>query len=172
MESKIIFTVASTATTGERHVMDIFRRLIKRAFCSQDLRAQLKHNVMLDKPLGSWYQTERHVLYDAYMARNVICVRQKAHGPSIYDRLVSPQNLNYFIYDGIRKTLPFEAHPAELIETSEGKFQPKWHFSSVINHQAREDEKRTDEEEEEAECENVDELESAEGVSSLFRRLI
>jgi ribonuclease HI len=88
-------------------------------------------------------------------------VRQKAHGPSIYDRLVSPQNSNYFVHNGIRKTLPTEAHPAELIETSEGKFQPRWKFSSIVN-KARQDEKRTDEDEEKAECENVDILERAE----------
>jgi ribonuclease HI len=139
---------------------DVFRRLVKRAFCEKDKRAQLNHSVKLDTPLGAWYQTDRHISYDTYTSRNIICRRQETPGPSIYDRFTSPAGSNYFVADGLRLKLPIDAHSTEIFESSTGRFQPKWGFSSIIN-QARKDEKKSDEEDEEVEYENVETLEQA-----------
>jgi hypothetical protein len=61
---------------------------------------------------------------------------------------------------GHKTQLPPEAHPVELIESPEGKFQPKWEFSSTVNGE-REEEQKTDEDEEETECSEIAILEEA-----------
>jgi hypothetical protein len=94
------------------------------------------------------------------MTKNIICRCQETPGPSIYNRLVTMESRNYFTVEGRRHKLPPEAHPAELIESSERKFQPKWEFSSTVNAE-REEDKKTDEDEEETECSDIAILEAA-----------
>lgn len=67
-----------------REMFDVFRVLIKRAFCNGDMKAQKAHAVLLDVKLGDWYQTTRHVQYNEYLCRNVACRRQEAPGPLLY----------------------------------------------------------------------------------------
>eukprot|EP00956_Cyclotella_meneghiniana_P045670 scaffold379703_cov116-Cyclotella_meneghiniana.AAC.1 len=48
---------------------DVFRRLVKRAFCSQYKQTLLQSNIQLDTALGDWYMTARHIQYDEYRTR-------------------------------------------------------------------------------------------------------
>ena len=65
---------------------DTFRRLVKRAFCSRNMNRPKTHNIPLDKPLGSWYNVDRHVDYIVYRTQNIICKRPPTEGSSIYER--------------------------------------------------------------------------------------
>ena len=51
---------------------DTFRRLMKRAFCQKNLRAQKNHRIPLDKPLGEWYRAVRHVQYAMLTGRETV----------------------------------------------------------------------------------------------------
>jgi hypothetical protein len=139
---------------------DIFQVLIKRAFCKLDLRAQKEHKVELDTPLGPWYQTTRHLEYGQYMTRNTLCWRQETLGPSMFNRYKVFGQSNYFVADGERSGIPKEALPAEIIEISSGKFQPKWQYSITINAE-RAEESRPDEDKEQLQKDGLEVLRKA-----------
>ena len=80
------------------------------------------HNIPLDKPLGSLYNVDRHVEYDAYRTQNIICKRPQEEGPSIYERYEMEGEANYFTRQGDRYKLPYKSHPISITEGREGHF--------------------------------------------------
>eukprot|EP00956_Cyclotella_meneghiniana_P023204 scaffold44714_cov61-Cyclotella_meneghiniana.AAC.4 len=104
---------------------DVFRRLVKRAFCSQYKQTLLQSNIQLDTALGNWYITTRHIQYDKYRTRIKFFQRQNDG----FQRYKEKDNTNYFIEDGHCEALPSAAHPAERTITLRGKLQATHPYS-------------------------------------------
>eukprot|EP00956_Cyclotella_meneghiniana_P019828 scaffold34484_cov39-Cyclotella_meneghiniana.AAC.4 len=110
---------------------DTFQRLVKRAFCSRNMNRSKTQNIPLDKPLGSWYNIDRHVDYNAYRTQNIICIRPPTEGPSIYERYETVGEANYFTRQGDRFKLPFKSHPISVTEGREGHIHPDNQYDIV-----------------------------------------
>eukprot|EP00956_Cyclotella_meneghiniana_P030122 scaffold74968_cov57-Cyclotella_meneghiniana.AAC.13 len=89
------------------------------------------HNIPLDKPLGLWYNVDRHVEYNVYRTQNIICKRPPTEGPSIYERYETVGEANYFTRQGDRYKLPFKSHPISMTEGREGHFHPDNQYDIV-----------------------------------------
>jgi hypothetical protein len=126
-----------------------FRRLIKRAFCLRHKGALIKYQVALEKHLGAWYDADRHIEYDVYRSKNVICKRQQTQGASIYDKYIEDGKSNFFIQDGIRYQPTHKSHPIEITQHGD-RIQACNPYSIVID-QERKSREKGDEEEEETE---------------------
>jgi hypothetical protein len=105
----------------------IFRQLIKRAFCSKYKWTPLKSDVRLDSPLGAWYQTHRHIQYEAYRTR----VKLFLHNNNNYRRFKEKENTNYFEEDGDAGVLPKAAHPTSTTRTLKNHLQATTSYESV-----------------------------------------
>lgn len=111
---------------------DTFRRLFKRAFCTKNKTRRLDQRLPLDRPLGAWYNVERHIEYDVYRSKNVICERQTVEGPSIYDRYITKDDANYFVKEGTRHDLVHASHPTSLTEGREGHFHADHEYNMEL----------------------------------------
>jgi hypothetical protein len=107
---------------------DVFRRVIKRAFCKGDIKAQIAHKVKLDAPLGAWLPAERHIQYDFYRTNRYLFCRFEDPSPSLYERMEIEGEKNDFEPTGIAIKLPKDAHLTGLTEGSEGKYHPTTPF--------------------------------------------
>jgi hypothetical protein len=112
-----------------KEMWDVFRRMIKSAFCKGDKRAQLKHKVRLDTPLGAWLPTTRHIDYDVYRTQSYMFCKFNEPSPSLYERMEMPERSNYFIPTGIAHRLPRDAHPTDIMESSEEKYHATTPFA-------------------------------------------
>lgn len=106
---------------------DVFRQLIKRAFCTKYKQTPLRMDVRLDTSLGSWYQTHRHIQYEAYRTRTKLFLRDnnKLH------RFKEEENSNYFVEDGEAKKLPLAAHPTSTTRTLRDHLQATTSYELV-----------------------------------------
>ena len=138
----------------------IFRILVKRAFCKGDIRAQHNQKVKLNSPLGAWYQGEGHIEYEVYRSRNVIFAGQEDAGPSMYQRLITTPDRNYFMEEGVTHKLPIEIHPISLTQSSTDKWIADHEYNLTINHSQIE-EKRGDEVDEDTSEEEIEILRQA-----------
>jgi hypothetical protein len=107
---------------------NVFRRAIKRAFCTRDLRAQIAHKVKLDAPLGAWLPAERHIQYDFYRTNRYLFCTFEDPSPSFYKRMEMEGEKNYFEPTGLVTKLPKDAHPTGITEGSGGKYHPTTPF--------------------------------------------
>jgi hypothetical protein len=110
----------------------------------------VKYRVALDQPLGAWYKADRHIVYDAYRTKNIICRRQVDAGVSLYDRYIEDGIMsNFYIQDGFRPTLPRDAHPIDITICGE-RIQACNPYTHAID-ESRERKQKGDEENEETE---------------------
>ena len=54
---------------------NLFRQIFKRAFCLKHMFARITNAVNLDRPLGNWLNTERHINYEWYRTESIIFQR-------------------------------------------------------------------------------------------------
>jgi hypothetical protein len=105
--------------------------------------------VVLDKHLGAWYDADRHIEYDAYRSKNVICKRQQIQGASIYDKYIEDGKSIFFIQDGIRYQPTHKSHPIEITQHGDRIQACNPYFIAID--QERKSRENGDEEEEETE---------------------
>jgi hypothetical protein len=74
-----------------------FRQLIKRAFCSKSGYFPTTLPVPLDKPLGKWLNTTRHIEYNEYRTRTRIFIRDNNQ----FKHYIEQSNANYFAQDNL-----------------------------------------------------------------------
>jgi hypothetical protein len=98
----------------------VFRRLMKRAFCSKNMQTLLRSDVPLDRTLGKWINATRHIEYNEYRTNKKYFKRQ----PEGFIRLCEKEGTNYFVDDGECNQLPLTAVPSESTTTPRNNLQP------------------------------------------------
>jgi hypothetical protein len=98
----------------------VFRRLMKRAFCTKNRQTLIRCDVLLDRKLGKWINSTRHIEYDEYRTNKKYFIRQRDG----FKRLYEKEGSNYFIDDSTCEKLPLAAHPSKSTRTIQNFLQP------------------------------------------------
>jgi hypothetical protein len=115
-----------------------FRQLIKRAFCSKSRHLSLTLPVPLDKPLGKWLNTPRHVEYNEYRTRTQIFIRANNQ----YLRYIEQSGTNHFVQDNqtpSRDSIPNESHPIETYMSNGKLFSHQNYAMQVVTEEENDD---------------------------------
>ncbi|KAL3802447.1 hypothetical protein ACHAWO_004749 [Cyclotella atomus] len=98
----------------------VFRRLMKRAFCTKNKQTPIRCDVQLDRKLGNWINATRHIDYNEYRTNKKYFIRQSEG----FKRLCEKDGTNYFVDNGECDRLPLAAHPSESTRTLRNNLQP------------------------------------------------
>ena len=101
-----------------KEMFQIFRKLVKRAFCSKSGQLRTQHSLPLDKALGAWLPVDRHCTFKFHRTSNTIFKRSGDN----FERFVNMNDGTRFISDGYRASLPTEAHPIDCYEKDDNLF--------------------------------------------------
>ena len=106
----------------------IFRRLIKRAFCSRAKYYPAQLDVPLDTPLGPWLPSQRHVQHKFYRTNNTLFQRTDSNS---FQRFTATDNPSIFTPNTTRDSLPPEAHPIETSMNGDN-LQPSQQYDLIL----------------------------------------
>jgi hypothetical protein len=109
----------------------VFRRLIKRAFCSRAKYFPVRLDVPLDSPLGAWLPSSRHIQHKYYRTSQTIFHRLS---DNCYRRYTESDVPSLYFPSTVRHSLPPEAHPTEITASGD-RLQPihQFHLPPRLN---------------------------------------
>jgi hypothetical protein len=98
---------------------DLFRRLLKRAFCSRNINCRLDRDILLDRPLGKWLKTERHIDEMVYRNAEHLFVRHD-DDKTLFTKYKQDRDGNHWnVTNNNCDYLPKDTHPCTARVTNE-----------------------------------------------------